>query len=420
MWIEAVKEPFLHKCVSQIASALLVLAVAAGAGCSRAQPPPSDQVDDLAEALRREARAEMVGGNALELVNNGEIFDAMERDIRDARASVNIVIYIWRGEEGPSRRIGEALLNRRAGVACKILVDAFGSLKFSDTLRERLTKSGCEVRRYGLRDDLRPMARNHRKIQVTDGKIGLTGGWGVWRVWEGDGLSRDAWRDTAVRVQGPVVAQMQRAFEQSWIEARGAPLPLADYPKLRWHGPTRATFVASSPRQDRRSEALAMTELVIASARRQLWIANSYFVPDDALGDLIIRKRRQGVDVRVLVAGPVHDFPPVRAAQRATYARLLEAGVRIFEYKPSVMHSKTIVVDGRTVVIGSTNFDQLSFDRLEEGSIVAFAPLLATKMLRDFETDFGRSLEITRELWADRDFLPDLVRRASSLFADWL
>jgi cardiolipin synthase len=388
--------------------------------CSRSRPPPKDEVDDLAQALRRDANADMVAGNALDLIDNGEIFDAMANDIRNARLSVNIVMYIWRGEGGPSRRIGDALLNRRAGVTCRLLVDAFGSLKFSRTLEQQLTASGCDVRRYGLRDDLRLTARNHRKIQVTDGKFGLTGGWGVWRVWEGDGVSHDAWRDTAVRVAGPAVAQMQRAFEQSWVEAGGAPLPAVEYPKLAPHGPTPATFVASSPREDHMSEAEAMTALVIASARRQLWIANSYFVPNDALADLLMRKRRQGVDVRVLAAGPVHDVPPVRAAQRATYARLLEAGVRIFEYKPTMMHSKTMVVDGRTVVIGSTNFDQLSFDRLEEGSLVAIAPILASKLLRAFQADCGRSLEITRELWADRDLAPDLARRASALFADWL
>jgi cardiolipin synthase len=412
--------PCSRGCVWQLAIALLVMTGGAVVGCSSSRQPPSDEVDDLAQALHREVGADMVGGNALDLINNGEIFDAMEHDIRDARLSVNIVIYIWRGEDGPSRRIGEALLNRRAGVACRLLVDAFGSLKFSDALRERLTASGCDVRRYGLRGDLRLMARNHRKIQVTDGKTGLTGGWGVWRVWEGDGLSPDAWRDTAVRVSGPAVAQMQRAFEQSWVEAGGSPLPMVEYPKLSRQGPTKATFVASSPRQDRKSEAEIMTELVIGSARRQLWIASSYFVPNESLSDLLVRKRRQGVDVRVLAAGQVHDVPPVRAAQRATYERLLEAGVRIFEYKPSMMHSKTMVVDGRTVVIGSTNFDQLSFDHLEEGSMVAIAPILAGKLRRDFDADVGRSLEITRELWANRDLLPDLARRASSLFADWL
>jgi cardiolipin synthase len=242
----------------------------------------------------------------------------------------------------------------------------------------------------------------------------------VWRVWEGDGQSRDAWRDTAVRAEGPVVAQMQRAFEQSWVEADGARLPAIDYPALGARGPTPAAFVAGSPRRNQTSDAEIMTELVIASARKQLSIANSYFVPNDGLQALLIRKRREGVDVRVLASGPTHDVPPVRAGQRATYARLLEAGVRIFEYQPAMMHAKTMVVDGRTVVIGSTNIDQLSFTRLEEGSLVADAPLLARQMQRDFEKDLERSKEITQKLWAERDFLPELGRRTSGLFSDWL
>src|SRR6185503_1350401 len=145
------------------------------------------------------------------------------------------------------------------------------------------------------------------------------------------GRAPDEWRDTAVRVEGPVVAQMQAAFEQSWREADGPPLPPGAYPSLHARGPTRAAFVASSPRTGP-SAAERMTYAVIASARRQLWIANSYFIPDDALVEVIARKRRAGVDVRVLAPGPVHDVPPVRAAQRATYERLLAAGVRIFEY----------------------------------------------------------------------------------------
>jgi cardiolipin synthase len=263
------------------------------------------------------------------------------------------------------------------------------------------------------------MARNHRKIQIVDGRIGVTGGWGIWRVWEGEGVTPDEWRDTAVRVEGPVVAQMQAAFEQSWREAGGAPLPESAYPRLGARGPTPAAFVASSPREGT-SAAERMTYAVIASARRQLWIANSYFIPDDTLSALIASKRRAGVDVRVLAPGPVHDVPPVRAAQRATYEALLAAGVRIFEYQPSMMHAKTMVVDARIVVIGSTNIDKLSFDRLEEGSLVADAPLVARKMRKHLEIDFTRAKEITPELWSQRDLVPEIGRRAASLIDDWL
>jgi cardiolipin synthase len=122
----------------------------------------------------------------------------------------------------------------------------------------------------------------------------------------------------------------------------------------------------------------------------------------------------------VLAPGPIHDVPPVRAAQRATYERLLAAGVRIFEYQPSMMHAKTMVVDGRTVVIGSTNMDKLSFDRLEEGSLVAEAPALARKLREHLEVDFTRAKEITPELWSKRDLVPEIGRRAAALVDDWL
>lgn len=402
------------------ASHLTRAAVLVLAACEASpRPVPPVEVQDLPQTLRENTGADTVAGNSLELIENGAVFDVMTRDIGAARESVHIVSFIWRGEDGPSERMGQALLRRRAGVECRIVIDPYGSLKFSESLEERLRASGCDIRRYGLRRDLRPTARNHRKIQIVDGRMAVTGGWGIWRSWEGGGLKRDEWRDTAVRVEGPVVSQMQAAFEQSWREAGGAPLPAGAYPRLTRRGPTRAAFVASSPRSGP-SAAERMTYAVIASARRQIWIANSYFIPDQALIDLLSSKRRAGVDVRVLAPGPVHDVPPVRAAQRATYERLLAAGVRIFEYQPSMMHAKTMLVDGRVVVIGSTNIDKLSFDRLEEGSVVADAPLLARKLREHLEVDFTNSKEITAEVWSKRDLVPEIGRRASALFDDWL
>jgi cardiolipin synthase len=264
------------------------------------------------------------------------------------------------------------------------------------------------------------VAHNHRKIQIVDGRWAITGGYGIWRSWLGQGRSKDEWRDTAVGVTGPVVAQMQRAFEQSWRECEGAPLPAAEYPKLARAGPTRAAFFASSPRPKQATVAEVMTHALVAAARRRLWIANSYFIPDRPLQELLVRQRRAGVDIRVIAPGPVHDVPPVRAGQRNTYATLLDPGIRIFEYQPSMMHAKTMVVDDRWVAIGSTNFDQMSFDLLEEGSLVADAPHLAAKLRGHLEEDLGQCKEITRELWKDRDLLPEVAREAAGLFSDWL
>lgn len=400
------------------------LAVASGLTCNGKQEKVPAGVDSASvpDGLARFAGAPMLPGNALELVENGAVFAKMAADIAAARSSVNIVTFIWRGEDGPSETVGQALLARAPGVACRIVVDPFGSLKFSRRLEGQLLKSGCVIRRYGFRDNLKNLifARNHRKVQIVDGRLGITGGFGIWKSWEGNGRTPEEWRDTAVRVVGPVVAQMQRAFEQNWIEAGGDALPPTDYPRLSRAGPSPAAFVASSPRLGLPSPAEVMSHLLVANARRSVWIANSYFIPDEKMRRRLVKKRKSGVEVHVLAPGPVHDVPPVRAAQRATYEQLLHGGVRIFEYEASMMHAKTMVVDGRWVVIGSTNFDQLSFDHLEEGSLVADAPWLAHKLKQHIQEDLRHSKEITREIWDKRDFIPELGRDAVVLFSDWL
>jgi cardiolipin synthase len=407
--------------LARTAAALLALALVAACGRrpEAGGPDPASRAG-VAERLEAETGAPLVGGNELAPLENGAVFDAIVKDIAAARRHVHVVTFIWRGERGPSRRIADALLRRAKGVACRIVVDPFGSLKLDAGQVEELERSGCELRRYGLRGDLRPTARNHRKIVVVDGVSGITGGFGIHTSWEGNGRREDEWRDSAVRVRGPAVAQMQRAFEQSWTESGGDPLPPDAYPDARGTGPTRAAFVASSPRGDDPSEAERMTHLLVSSAARRLWIANSYFVPDEALQDLLVERARSGVDVRVLAPGPVHDVPPVRAGQRATYARLLEAGVRIFEYQPSMMHAKTMLVDDRWVVIGSTNMDALSFDRLEEGSLVAESRAYARHLERRLRADLRRSDEITRAEWARRGKVAEVGRDAASFFSDWL
>jgi cardiolipin synthase len=404
---------------SPLAAAALALAVLV---CDHRSVPPSPlQNDPPLAALERAAGAGFVDGNAVAAVEDGAVFDAMERDLRAARRSVHILLFIWRGEGDPSERIARAVVERRPGTICRIVIDWWGSLKFSSATERRLTQSGCDVRRYGPPHDTLAIG-NHRKIVVVDGRVAITGGFGIWRSWLGRGRKPEEWRDSNVRVRGPVVAQLQRAFAQSYREAGGAKLSPADpaiYPELKPEGTYRALFVASSPRKGL-TAAEVMTHALIEAARRRLWIANSYFIPDKAIQELLVRKSREGVDVRVLAPGPVHDIALVRAAQRETYAPLLDGGVRIWEYQPSMMHAKTMIIDDALVAVGSTNIDALSFARLEEGSLVAVAPPLATEMARRFQTDLSLSKEITRELWKDRDFVPNLGREAAGLINDWL
>jgi cardiolipin synthase A/B len=175
---------------------------------------------------------------------------------------------------------------------------------------------------------------------------------------------------------------------------------------------SRAAFVTSNATSGL-TDAERMTQVVLAAAKRRIWISNAYFIPSTALSEVLREKAKQGVDVRVLAAGRVHDWKTVRAGQRSTYEPLLEAGVRIFEYQPSMMHAKTILIDERLAVVGSTNLDPLSLKELDEGSLVVEDAKLVAKLGEDFVLDTSRSLEIRKEAWAKRGlferWLPSLT-----------
>lgn len=367
--------------------------------------------------LEREVGVPVRDGNAVELVEDGAIFDALEEAIRGARESVHLCEFMWRGRGDPSARIGRALLARRPGVACRIVLDWFGSQKFDPELARRLRASGCELRRHAPLPD--PFRLNHRRIVVVDGRTAYVGGFGIWKSWLGNGVGETGWRDTAARIRGPAVGDLQRAFDHSLQAAGGAPLPAAAYPRLAASGPHRAAVIASTPAWARTTLAARMTYGLLASARRRLWVANSYFVPDRSLQRVLLARARAGVDVRVLAPGPFHDVPIVQAGQRRTYARLLSGGVRIFEYAASMMHAKTILADD-TSAIGSTNMDSQSLSFLWETSVVTDAPEVARRLAERFELDLARSYEILPEAWRHRPVRMRVGEQASAIAEPWL
>lgn len=367
--------------------------------------------------LEREVGVPVREGNDIELISNGAIFDALADELRGARESIHISEFMWMGTGDPSERIGRAILARRRGVACRILVDWFGSLRFDRDLERRLVADGVDLRRHTPLPD--PFRVNHRRIWVFDGRRAYVGGFGVWRSWLGDGSRPGTWRDTAARIRGPIVGDLQRAFDHSWQNEGGAPLSAQAYPRLRGGGRVRAAVVASSPAWARTTKAARMYYALIASARRRLWVSNSYFVPDRSLQNLLVARARAGVDVRVLAPGPHHDIAIVLAGQRRTYARLLEGGVRIFEYAASMMHAKTLVVDD-VAVVGSTNMDSQSMSFLWEASVVAHSQRLAAQLADRFLEDLERSREIRREAWARRP-VAEKVKHGAALVAEaWL
>ena len=383
-----------------------------------------DGPEGLSQAFFQSTGVALEPGHQVELVNNGRIFEAIEEEVRAARSSIHILSYIWRPGE-PSDRLIRALSERQPGVACRVLVDALGSINF-EAVAPRLVAVGCETRVFrpiqgaiASLDLNRMLGRMHRKLVVRDGEVGITGGWGIWRSWKGDARNAEEWRDTNVRVWGPAVRQIQQAFAENWQEAGGDFLPLECFPVLSPAGEARAGFVGSTG-EVFLSDGKRMTLVAIGAAQRRLWIANSYFIPTRDISDLLILKAKQGVDVRVLVPGRHHDVGVVHAGQQGSYARLLEGGVRIWEYELSMMHAKTILADDRLSVIGSTNMDPLSLDVVEEGSLVVEDPALAAALARHFEQDLVHSREIHASGWLRRGLFQRLAEQFPSFIGRYL
>ena len=284
---------------------------------------------------------------------------------------------------------------------------------------------GCEARIFRPLSEVpqrERLARNHRKLVVVDGEVGLTGGFGIHSSWLGDGVTHaETWRETNALVRGPAVREMQLAFAEDWQNSGGGILPPHAFPELderAKEGGMRAAFSASSPGPGD-TEAERLTQLAIAAAKKRVWISNAYFVPSEPILQLLEQKRKEGVDVRVLAAGPIHDWKIILEAQRAAYPRLLEAGVRLWEFQPSMMHAKSMLVDDRLSIIGSTNMDPLSLNRLEEGSIVVDDPKLAKALERTFLEDLEHAEEISAEFVERPTPWRQLSRRIARLLGRW-
>ena len=362
----------------------------------------------------------MSDGNRVTILKNGvEIFPAMLAAIRTAKKTINVEFYIyWDGEIG--RKFAEALAERsRAGVKVNVVLDAVGSAQMSDDLTDFMRRNGVEVewyhpiRWYTLS---RVNHRTHRKLLVVDGEVGFSGGVGIADEWQGDADTKHHWRETVVRVEGPVVTQMQFAFLDNWVKSRGELLTGLDYfPQVPRRGECIAQVVKSSP-----SEGLSATKLLyivsIVAAKKSIYINSAYFVPDKDTIRAMEAAVRRGVDVRVIVPGEFTDVPLVRHAGRLYYNLLLKRGIRIFEYQPTMMHAKTMVVDGLWTIIGSSNFDDRSFRLNDEVNVNIYDETIAAQMEQMFFEDLARSEEISRPRFLQRPWFERVKERV----AGWL
>ena len=383
----------------------------------RADYSPADP--QFARTLGSLLGPRLIGGNQVTPLQNGdEIFPAMLEAIAQARETITFETYIyWSGAIG--RRFSEALCERaQQGVRVHVLLDWVGSGKMEPRLLQDMVDAGVEVERY------RPLRwytlarlnrRTHRKLLVVDGRIGFTGGVGIADQWLGQAQDPDHWRDSHFRVDGPAVAQMQAAFMDNWLEARATLLHDARYfPPLQEAGAQWVQVFKSSPEEGSQSVRM-MYLLSIAAARESIRIANAYFVPDDLALRMLVAARARGVRVEIVVPGRHIDTAVTRRASRSRWGALLEAGAAIYEYQPTMYHTKVMIVDEAWVSVGSTNFDDRSFRLNDEANLNVLDPGLARELVAVFEGDKARARRCTAQEWRRRPLSEKLVEHGAGL-----
>ena len=351
--------------------------------------------------------APIFDGSEVELLINGDaIFPALLETIAGAEQTLNLETYVyWRGDI--TDRVATAICERAgAGVRCKVLLDALGSALMDRDQVAQMEDAGVEVRRFR---PIRPYTmrrlanRSHRRILVADGLVGMTGGAGIAEEWTGNAEDPDHWRDTHVRIRGPVVRALQGAFAEHWLEATGEVLSGEEYlPHLDEHGDGARMQLVRSHSGVGDTNVESLYYLAIASAQRALDLTTAYFAPRPAFTDALADAARRGVDVRILVPGPHIDKEFVRVAGRDAYSELLEAGARIFEFQPTMLHAKTMVVDGAWSSVGTVNFDNRSFQLHDEVTLCVWDQEFAGLLTEQFERDLERSEEIALERWKGR------------------
>ena len=366
----------------------------------------------------------LVAGNRVQTLSNGdEIFPSMLAAIRSAQKTIAFETFIyWEGDIG--KAFADALSERaRAGVRVHVLLDWVGCAEMDAGYLDEMKAAGVEVMHYHpLRwyHLARMNNRTHRKLLVVDGRTGYTGGVGIAPQWEGHAQDADHWRDLHYRVEGPVVAQMQAAFMDNWMKTRGAVLHGVDYfPPLEAVGPHLAQMFKSSPNEGSESMRL-MYLMAIHAAARSLCIANAYFVPDDLTVKALIDAAARGVEVQVLVPGANIDAKVVRRASRARWGKLLAAGVRIHEYRPTMLHTKLMVVDDLWVSVGSTNFDNRSFRLNDEANLNVYDREFALAQRAMFARDLEQAKAIDLAAWKRRPWREKVLENTAALLRSQL
>ena len=348
--------------------------------------------------------ADLTRGNAYDVLTNGdEIFPAMLAAIDGARRRISFETYIYEGGEVGDKFTAALENAARRGVAVTLIADSIGT-NIEPSHIDRLQAAGCRVEWFNPTTwySLEHVNyRTHRKILVVDGEIGFTGGAGVADHWLGHAQDPEHWRDTQIRMRGPIVRLLEAAFYEDLIDTGGVTTPVfEDEPELLDR--EGASFLVRSSPTGGSNDLKRLYLLLIASAQRTLDIATPYFVMDESTIWSLEQAAKRRVRIRILVEGDNTDAMPVKHASRADYDRLMSLGIEIYEYAPTMMHAKVLVVDGLLSMFGSANFDNRSLELNEELNIAVTGRDLASRLTSDFEQDLQTSTRLELEMWRAR------------------
>ncbi len=371
--------------------------------------PPNTALDNrkFAALLAFLTEAKLLDGNNFEVLTDGPCFYEAELSaIAGARSSINLEAYIFHKGEIARRYISALAERARAGVKVRLTLDYFGSFSTPRSYLKQLLDAGGELCWYHpFRIEFIPQFNNrtHRELLIVDGAIGFIGGPGIADWWLKDGVRGKRWRDMMVRVDGPSAAALQAVFAQNWLRVSGEILAGDDYVTYEEDGQGASTLVVGSTPSAGATQARILFQLLISSARKCIYISSPYFLPSASARRAIIEAARErNVEVKVLTPGDNNDEKLTRASSRNLYGSLLKHGIKIYEYLPSMNHTKAMMVDDMWTVVGSTNFDYRSFSINDEVNLAVMDPSLTRRVAQDFERDLANSREITYAEWREK------------------
>jgi len=364
--------------------------------------PDLDCFEQALPSIAGMTKAILMDGNRAEIVQNGEFFTALLESIAAARVTINFETYVWWTGD-ICAQLAEAFATRaREGIEVRVMVDAMGAKKMKPRLRELMKEAGVKLVRYHplrLKDIGQLNKRTHRKLAVFDGTTAYICGHGVSSKWTGNAEDKNHWRDTGVRLHGPVVNAVQSVFTQHWVEETGEVLVGEKYfPAIDLQGELKIHVLAGAPLGGV-SDLELMFKMSLATAQKEIVIQNPYFIADEQTAALLKRAVQRGVEVKIMVPGQITDSPIVNHAGHRHFGDMLNSGVRIFCFERTMIHQKIMIIDGLWSHVGSTNLDSRSFNINEEAGVGIIDEGIAAELKAAFEDDLESCTEMKAESW---------------------